>query len=428
MSSNNETNNAVGIDLATQIAALAADLGNQSKTFSEYLRASAGAHLPGDTPADVQAAKEKLLESASQIFNLVSGPTEYIQNVLIGCHYMEILRWMSHFKIFELVPLDGKISYSELATKAGVTEERLKSLARMAMTSSLFTEPEKGYMAHSATSAALVTNQGLASFRLWITAVTGPAAASMVKAHARWPNNTATNRTPFSAAFDTNLGMYEYIATQPGLYKMFDTAMQAVAKSPMSHLKHLISGFDWGSLGKATVVDIGGNVGHSCVELAKAFHDLDFIVEDTPHIVEEGIKTVKANDPTLAERIKFREYDFFTKQPVQGAQVYLLRQILHNWNFDKAVEITKNTAASMDEDSHILIMDMLLPEPGSVSSVHERVLRSRDVVMMQLFNSLERDLEGWQEVLTAADPRLRINAVNKPEGSFLTVIDVVRGS
>jgi 6-hydroxytryprostatin B O-methyltransferase len=112
---------------------------------------------------------------------------------------------------------------------------------------------------------------------------------------------------------------------------------------------------------------------------------------------------------------------------VQGAQVYLLRQILHNWNFDKAVEITKNTAASMGEGSHILIMDMLLPEPGSVPSVHERVLRSRDVVMMQLFNSLERDLEGWQEILTAADPRLRINAVNKPEGSFLTVIDVVKG-
>lgn len=169
---------------------------------------------------------------------------------------MEILRWMSHFKIFELVPLDSKISYSELAAKAGVTEERLKSLARMAMTSSLFTEPVRGYMAHSITSAALVTNQGLASFRRWITAVTGPAAASMVKAHARWPDNTAPNRTAFSAAFDTDLGMYEYIATKPDIYRLFDTAMQAVAKSPMSHLKHLTSGFDWASLGKATVVDV----------------------------------------------------------------------------------------------------------------------------------------------------------------------------
>jgi 6-hydroxytryprostatin B O-methyltransferase len=161
---------------------------------------------------------------------------------------MEILRWMSHFKIFELVPLDGKISYSELASKAGVTEERLKSLARMAMTSSLFTEPERGYMAHSITSAALVTNQGLASFRRWITAVTG-------------------------AAFDTDLGMYEYIATKPEIYRLFDSAMQAVAKSPMSHLKHLISGFDWASLGKATVVDVS----HLVFKTVEIFSSLLFL-------------------------------------------------------------------------------------------------------------------------------------------------------
>jgi 6-hydroxytryprostatin B O-methyltransferase len=84
MSSNNNNNNAMGLDLATQLDTLTADLGSQSKTFSEYVRSSASAHLPGDPSAEFQAAKEKLLEDTSQIFNLVSGPMEYIQNVLIG--------------------------------------------------------------------------------------------------------------------------------------------------------------------------------------------------------------------------------------------------------------------------------------------------------------------------------------------------------
>ncbi|KAM0351778.1 hypothetical protein ACHAPU_002290 [Fusarium lateritium] len=424
----------------SQLEALSQDLNKQIKTFNDYLK-SAGLpeptlrrdtpvmNLPPDAPEEMQLAKEKLLEDALRIFNLVCGPGEYIQNVLIGCHYMEILRWMSHFKIFELVPLEGKISYSELSSQAGVSEERLKSLARMAMTNLLFTEPEPGFVSHSATSAALATNKGLASFRIWITTVTGPVVSAMVTAHERWPDSTAPNRTPFSAAFNTNLGMYEYIAKQPDIYRLFDTAMQAVAKSPKSHLKHLISGFDWASLGRATVVDVGGNVGHSCVELAKAFHGLEFVVEDTPQVVEEGTEEVRAhNTPSVYERIKFQEHDFFTKQPVQGARVYLLRQILHNWNFEKSVEIMKHTAEAMADDSHILIMDMLLPEPGSVPTVHERVLRSRDVVMMQLFNSLERDLVGWEAILEVADPRLRINAVNTPVGSFLTVIDVVRGA
>lgn len=84
MSSSRENSSANGINLAVDIDALTADLVNQSETFSEYMRASASGKLPGDPPAEVQAAKEKLLENALQIFNLVSGPTEYIQNVLIG--------------------------------------------------------------------------------------------------------------------------------------------------------------------------------------------------------------------------------------------------------------------------------------------------------------------------------------------------------
>lgn len=84
MSSNGMNNSASDIDLAAEIDALTADLGNQSKLFSEYLRAPASEKVPGDLPTEVQAAKETLLENALQIFNLISGPTEYIQNVLIG--------------------------------------------------------------------------------------------------------------------------------------------------------------------------------------------------------------------------------------------------------------------------------------------------------------------------------------------------------
>lgn len=110
-----------------------------------------------------------------------------------------------------------------------------------------------------------------------------------------------------------------------------------------------------------------------------------------------------------------------------NGDVYLLRQIFHSWDFENSVKILKNTVQSMGQNSHVLIMDFVVPEPGTVSSVNERVLRSRDVGMMQLVNSLERDLEGWKAILEAVDSRLTINAVNTPYGSFMSVIDVVLG-
>ncbi|RYP27843.1 hypothetical protein DL767_007491 [Monosporascus sp. MG133] len=416
---------------------LVRDLNKQTKTFTDYLRANGLPepsferdapiiNLPPQAPEEIQVAKEKLLDHALQIFQLVAGPGEYLQNVITGYHYMEILRWMSHFKIFELVPLEGNISYSELAAKAGVSELRLKSLARMGMTNHLFAEPAPGFIAHSATSAALVTNTKFSDQRAWMTSIIAPVIASMVTAHERWPDSTAPNNTAFNAAFNTDLCMYEYIAKQPELYKLFGGVMDAVATSPKSDLKHLVSGFDWAGLGKAMV--IGGNIGHSCVTLAKAFPNLEFIIQDIPHVVEEGIKVVRENNGvSIAERIKFQEYDFFEKEPVEGADVYLFRQIFHNWDFENSVKILKNTVESMSEGSHVLIMDFVIPEPGAVSSVNERVLRSRDVGMMQLFNSLERDLEGWKAILEAVDSRLRINAVNTPYGSFMSVIDVILG-
>jgi 6-hydroxytryprostatin B O-methyltransferase len=164
--------------------------------------------------------------------------------------------------------------------------------------------------------------------------------------------------------------------------------------------------------------------------LAKAFPELNFTVQDMPHVIKEGIRVVKENNEPpvqVAERIQFQAYDFFQKQPVEGASVYLFRQIFHNWDLENSVKILKNAVDAMGEGSHVLIMDQVLPEPGSVLSVRERLIRARDLVMMELFNALERDLEGWKAILAAVDSRLRINAVNTPFGSLFSVIDVVLG-
>ncbi|KAJ8115385.1 hypothetical protein ONZ43_g4675 [Nemania bipapillata] len=424
-------------DSLSSLEILVQDLAKQTVRLTDYFQANKLPepsferdapiiNLSPQAPAEIQLAREKLQDNALQIFQLVAGPGEYLQNVITGYHYMEILRWMSQFKIFELVPLEGSISYPDLASKAGVSELRLKSLARMAITNHLFAEPTPGFLEHSATSAALVTNTKFSDQRVWMTSVIAPVIASMVTAHQRWPTSTAPNNTAFNAAFNTNLPMYEYIAKQPDVYKLFGRVMDAVASSPKSDLKHLASGFDWAGLGTATVVDIGGNIGHSCVVLAKVSSDLYFVIQDIPHVVQEGIKIINESvEPSIASRIKLQEYDFFEKQPVEGAEVYLFRQIFHNWDFANSVKILKNTVASMGKNSHVLIMDFVIPDSGTVPSVTERVLRSRDVGMMQLFNSLERDLEEWKALLKAVDSRLRINAVNTPVGSFMSVIDVV---
>ena len=71
-------------------------------------------------------------------------------------------------------------------------------------------------------------------------------------------------------------------------------------------------------------------------------------------------------------------------------------------------------------------MDTVLPQPRSVPSVTEAALRVRDLAMMQVHNSKERELEEWVALLKGADERLGIKAVVQPFGSTMSVLEVVR--
>jgi hypothetical protein len=55
-------------------------------------------------------------------------------------------------------------------------------------------------------------------------------------------------------------------------------------------------------------------------------------------------------------------HDFFTPQPVKGAQLYYIRRVFYDWQDDEACKILQAIIPAMAPDSRILISDMALPE------------------------------------------------------------------
>lgn len=47
--------------------------------------------------------------------------------------------------------------------------------------------------------------------------------------------------------------------------------------------------------------------------------------------------------------------------------------------------------------------------------------------MMAMFNAKERSKEAWGVLVAMADPTLRIANIVKPEGSGLSMIEVIKG-
>jgi 6-hydroxytryprostatin B O-methyltransferase len=149
-------------------------------------------------------------------------------------------------------------------------------------------------------------------------------------------------------------------------------------------------------------------------------------VQDLPANAENGRKAAESSLPAdIASRITFQGHDFMNPQPVQGANVYLLRMILHDWADADATSILKNIVAAMDSTkSRILIMDTVLPKPGSVPVSVERIMRARDLTMMQAFNIHERDELDGRGLITAADPKLQLLNVVQPFGSAMAVLEL----
>lgn len=139
---------------------------------------------------------------------------------------------------------------------AGVPENQLKSIARMAMTGNFLSEPVPGQVAHNATSGIFVTNPSINGWALFMAENSCPGALAMVGSTEKYGVTDKKNETAFNVARDTDLPFFDYIGQHPEQGKQFASYMKNVLASEGTKVDHLVKGFAWASLGEATVVDV----------------------------------------------------------------------------------------------------------------------------------------------------------------------------
>jgi 6-hydroxytryprostatin B O-methyltransferase len=171
---------------------------------------------------------------------------------------------------------------------------------------------------------------------------------------------------------------------------------------------------------------VGGSTGHVSIALAREFPFLKFIVQDLPEVIENAPSHLASlSDRTaLAPRITYLAHSFLTAQPIQGAAVYFLRMILHGWPTDDAINILSHLVPALGKNSRIIVMDLLLPDPGSVPLAKERLLRVQDLTMLQNFNAGERALEDWRQMFARVEGGLEVRAIKQPVGSTMAFIEL----
>lgn len=84
---------------------------------------------------------------------------------------------------------------------------------------------------------------------------------------------------------------------------------------------------------------------------------------DRPDVCARASAHLQSTDPELAERLVFVEGDFFGDLP-GGADLYLLKNVLHNWTDDTSIKILRRIHAAMEENrsARLLVIEPPLDE------------------------------------------------------------------
>ncbi|TDD29781.1 methyltransferase [Kribbella turkmenica] len=108
-----------------------------------------------------------------------------------------------------------------------------------------------------------------------------------------------------------------------------------------------------------SIVDVGGGDGTLMAELLHVEPTLQGIVFDLPSGLDDAAATLTARG--VADRCHLQPGDFFDAVPAD-ADAYLLKQILHDWDDDAAVQILTSCRTAMASDARLLILERMLSE------------------------------------------------------------------
>ena len=296
---------------------------------------------------------------------------------------------------------DGAKSISELAEATGSHPDALYRMLRILANSGIFVEAENRVFAQNDVSYFL-RGDVPSSLRKYVAMIFQP--EWIWKTVYNLPYSIQTNKSAFRHAHN-GMSLWEYFNAHPEDGQHFSQVMTELS-SVYSDVT--LSEYDFAAL--QTVVDVGGAHGSLLSAVLHANSHLQGVLFDLPEVIKDAKNHI---DSKLAERWRLEAGDFLQAVPT-GADAYLMRYILHDWDDESCIKILKNCRVASKNAKVLLVERVLQPEYNS------QLTLSLDLWMLMLFdNAKERTEEEYRGLLEAAGYKL--NRVMPTESPFSIV-------
>lgn len=183
---------------------------------------------------------------------------------------------------------------------------------------------------------------------------------------------------------------YAYLAEHPEYAQTFIRGMSAWSDW---HAPQLVAAYDFSPFG--TIADIGGGNGSLLMEILQRYPHIRGILVDQPQTIEHARLRLEARG--LDRRCRLVPADIRDSVP-EGADVYVLKHVLRDWDDPQALRILQACHRAMPAHGRLLVIDALVdPAHGK-----DRLVKLIDLEQMLIVPGALRTREEMEILLAQA--------------------------
>ncbi|KXS99229.1 hypothetical protein AC578_6893 [Pseudocercospora eumusae] len=362
-------------------------------------------------PPQDPAARKDLYNAALDLLYSVESSQDTAQRLYHGHLPLAMAQTGIDLHLFQALTAkqDKDWTVRELALETGADETLLYRILRCLTSYGMISQnPDNTFTASNITRNLCLPNFQAGIKHYSLTMTKAYQAIPKFLARTNYRNPLSATSTPFNLAYDTELPVFEWRKHNPENAKAGQAFMAAQRMGQRSvwdgrvPVKDLTLSEEDITSGRIMFCDVGGGMGHQCIDLRKHQPGLKgkMVTQDLS-LAQDMIPASTRDEMRLLD-IDIIPHDFMTEQPVKKAKVYYMRNVIHNWNDEASVVILSQTRQAMASDSVVIIDDVVMPTIGATWKQ-----ASMDIAMMTMLAALERTKEDFEVLLQKAGLRLR---------------------
>jgi hypothetical protein len=326
---------------------------------------------------------------------------EILIQMITGSLVAQLVHVAARLGIADLLA-DGARSSEELASLVGAHPRSLYRVLRALAGLGLFAERPDGRFELTPLAAPLQAG-----------APESLRALAIMWGDTLWPcygdllHSVRTGDVTFQHVY--GMGLFAYLQHHPQAGEVFNEAMTNLTRP---HAAAVVAAYDFAGI--TTLADVGGGNGTLIAAILAAYPHMQGILFEQRDVLDSARQTLEREG--VLPRCTLTEGDFFQVVP-RGCDAYILKDIIHDWEDERALVILENCRQAMGAGGKVLLIERALPT-GNAPAAGKLI----DVAMLAITGGCERTEAEYGDLLARAG--LQLTRV-VPTPSEMVVVEAV---